>query len=133
MTGRVVTDVEPDWSRYDNCKRIDVVGESFYQAALLKVTGCGPSGGFGYECSAEMVLDPENPHDKFAVRVEIEGELVGHLKRGTAKNINKRLRELKAEGKRAVCMSYVGRGCDNPNLGVVLHVPYDCAILQGRS
>jgi hypothetical protein len=132
-TGRVVTDIEPDWSRYDDCKRIDVVGESFYQQALLEVTGCEGSGSFGYECSAEMVLDPENPHDKFAVRVEVEGKLVGHLKRGTARNINKRLRELKADGGHAICMAYVGRGSDSPNLGVVLHVPYDCAILQGRS
>ncbi|MBS1892232.1 MAG: hypothetical protein JST59_13130 [Actinobacteria bacterium] len=33
----------------------------------------------GYECSAELVLDPKNPHDKFAVRVEVNGRLVGHL------------------------------------------------------
>lgn len=134
MVGEVVTDIEPDWSRYDGCRKINVVGESFYQPALISVSRC-PDGvsPHGYECSAELVLEPDNPYDKFAVRVEVDGHLVGHLPRGTAKRLGKRLRGLKAEGKAAICMAYIGRGPDNPNLGVVLHLPYDGEILQGYS
>jgi hypothetical protein len=133
MTGQVVTDIEPDWSRYDDCMRINVVGESFYQPALIEVSHCPPSGRHGYECSAELVLEPDNPHDKFAVRVEIDGRLVGHLSRGTARRLGKRLRGLKSEGKQAICMAYVGRGDDHPNLGVTLRLPYDGEILQGKT
>lgn len=134
MTGEVVTNIEPDWSRYEGCRKVNVVGESFYQPALRAVSHC-PNGDepHGYECAAELVLEPDNPHDKFAVRVEIDGQLVGHLPRGTAKRLGKRLRGLAAEGNAAVCMAYVGRGADNPNLGVVLRLPYNGEILQGYS
>jgi hypothetical protein len=76
--------------------------------------------------------DADNPHDKFAVRVEVDGEHVGHLPRGTAKHFGKRLRGLKGQGKKAICMAYVGRGPDHPNLGVSLRIPYDGEILQGK-
>lgn len=133
MTGRVVTDIEPDWSRYDGCMKVPVVGESFYQPALIAVSRCPAEGRYGYECSAELVLEPENPHDKFAVRVEVQGQLVGHLSRGTARRLGKRLRSLKAKGTPAICMAYIGRGDDNPNLGVNLRLPYNGEILQGKS
>jgi hypothetical protein len=133
MTGQIVTNIEPDWSRYDGCMKIPVVGESFRQEALVAVSHCPPTGRHGYECSAELVLEPDNPQDKFAVRVEIQGRHVGYLSRGTARRLGKRLRGLKAEGQPAICMAYVGRGPDNPNLGVVLRLPYNGNILQGRS
>ncbi len=110
-----------------------MAGESYYQPALIKVSRCPASGEHGYECGAELVLDPDNPHDKNAVRVEVDGELVGHLPRGTAKRLGKRLRSLKAEGKKAICMAYIGRASEgNPNLGISLRLPYDGEILQGK-
>jgi hypothetical protein len=134
MTGEIVTEIEPDWSRYDGCRKISVVGESFYQPALKAVSRFpGGDGPHGYECSAELVLEPDNPEDKYAVRVEVDGRLVGHLPRGTAKRLGKRLRALAAEGKPAICMAYIGRGAENPNLGVVLRLPYNGEILQGYS
>lgn len=132
MTGRVVTGEQPDWSRYDNCMQVSVVGESHYQDALVRVSKCPPSGEHGYECSAELVLEPDNPHDKFAVRVEVDGEHVGYLPRGTAKRFGKRLRGLKEQGEKAICMAYIGRRPDHPNLGVNLRIPYDGEILQGK-
>lgn len=112
--------------------RVKVVGESFYQPALIAVSRCPRRGEHGYECSAELVLDPDNPHDKFAVRVEVNGQLVGHLPRGTAKRLGKRLRSLKAEGKHATCMAFIGRGSEHPTLGVTLRLPYNGEILQGK-
>lgn len=132
MTGEVVTGRPVDWSRYDDCMHVQVAGESFYQPALIKVSKCPKRGDHGYECSAELVLDPENLYDKFAIRVEVDGELVGHLPKGTAKRLNKRLRLLKERGGRAICMAYIGRGGDNPNLGISLRIPYDGEILQGK-
>jgi hypothetical protein len=133
MTGKVVTGVAPDWSRYDGCMSVNVVGESYYQPALIRVSKCPARGERGYECSAELVLEPENPHDPFAVRVEVDGELVGHLPRGSARRFGKRLRALKEEGRPAICMAYIGRGTEYPNLGIRLRIPYDGEILQGKS
>lgn len=133
MTGRVVTGEEPDWSRYDDCMRLNVVGESFYQDALKRVSQCPPRGEHGYECSAVLVPDPKNPHDKFAVRVEVNGELVGHLPRGSAKRYHKRVQGLNDEGKAVICMAYIGRAANgNSNLGISLRVPYDGELLQGK-
>lgn len=47
MTGRVVTGEPVDWSRYDDCMDVSVVGESFYQDALRQVSQCPPSGPHG--------------------------------------------------------------------------------------
>lgn len=73
MTGRIVTGETPDWSRYDDCMKMQVVGESHYQPALKEVSQCPSSGQHGYECSAELVREPDNPHDKFAVKVVVQG------------------------------------------------------------
>jgi hypothetical protein len=131
-TGEVVTGRKPDWSRYDECMRLSVVGESHYQEALIRLTKCPDSGDHAYECAAELVPEPDNPHDPFAVKVLIEGEHVGYLSRGNAKRLGKRLRALNESGGRGICMAWVGRGGDNPNLGVNLRLPYDGEILQGK-
>lgn len=131
-SGEVVTGRDPDWSRYDECMRVSVVGESYRQVALMRVSRCPPSGEHGYECSAELVREPENPHDPYAIKVEVDGEHVGYLPRGTAKRFNKRIRLLNEQGKRAICMAFIGRGGDNPNLGITLRIPYEGEILQGK-
>lgn len=38
---------------------------------------CPPKGEHGYECAAELVLEPDNPYDKFAVKVMVDGQHVG--------------------------------------------------------
>jgi hypothetical protein len=52
--------------------------------------------------------------------------------RGSAKRFNKRIRLLNEQGKRAICMAFIGRGGDNPNLGITLRIPYEGEILQGK-
>lgn len=130
-TGEVVTGRAPDWSRYDNCMRVSVSGESHYQDALIRVSKCPDDGGeHGYECSARLVLEPDNQYDKFAVKIMVDGEHVGYLPRGTAKRFGPRLRSLAASGKPAICMAYIGRQ-DGAPLGVNLRLPYDGEVLQG--
>ena len=101
--------------------RVNVVGESHYQDALKQVSQCPSRGEHGYECGAELVLEPDNPFDKFAVKVMVNGQHVGYLPRGTAKRLGKRLRGLETEGRRPLCMAYIGRAAEgNPNLGISL-------------
>lgn len=59
---------------------LDIVGESFSQDAIEKFWT-------GSDVTLDAVLIPENdnPHDRMAVRVEIEGAQVGHLSRETAR------------------------------------------------
>jgi len=57
-----------------------VVGVSFYQAALAKITGMK----LEMLVQAQIVPEQNNVHDSNAVRIEIEGEMVGHLSRENA-------------------------------------------------
>jgi hypothetical protein len=41
-----------------------------------------------FECFAALVPEPGNPYDSNAIRVEIEGRLVGYLSRADAEELN---------------------------------------------
>jgi hypothetical protein len=62
-----------------------VTGVSFYQKALEKI--CGGRSGEGIEVIAQAKIIPygDNPYDAYAVRIEIEDEIVGHLSRKDAR------------------------------------------------
>lgn len=66
---------------YDN---VPVVGESFYQPALRAITCTEEGEAVECDCIAELVPEPENPHDSNAVKVVIDGSKVGHLSRANA-------------------------------------------------
>jgi|CXWL01.1.fsa_nt_gi hypothetical protein len=67
---------------------VDVVGESRRQDALTAIVqhhGRGGRSGRTLIVDALLILDDENPHDANAVRVEIDGALVGYLNRENAR------------------------------------------------
>lgn len=72
--------IEPS-GEYDT----DVVGESHYQENLERVVGGRTEDGAEHECIATLLPEPENKHDRNAVRVEIDGMIVGYLARDDAK------------------------------------------------
>ena len=75
--------------------RIEVAGESFYRAGLERIAGAGDS---SRPLTAHLRPDPDNPYDRNAVRVEIEGEMVGHLPRELAALVAGTLAELDRDG-----------------------------------
>lgn len=114
------------WSRFEGHARINVVGESLYQGAIIKSSGAPARGEFRSECTAHLVPEPTNPHDKFAVRVEIDGRHVGYLARGSARRYHRRLAVMLADGQSVSCFALVARRAEgNPNLGVSLWLPKD--------
>ena len=72
---------------------LDTVGESHYQDNLITI--CGPYRREGGETEVRAVLcrDPNNPHDKNAIRVEVDGLKVGHIPREQAKRLSEQMRE----------------------------------------
>lgn len=64
---------------------LEVVGESYYQENLERISG--PRTEDGVDLVVDAILHPDNtnPHDPHAVRVEIDGKIVGHLSRDDAK------------------------------------------------
>lgn len=72
------------WSKGDWPRR-DVVGESFHADEIRSLFPARiPEGGQELFLSAALIPEPENPHDRNAVRVAVAGRSVGHLSRGDA-------------------------------------------------
>lgn len=89
-----------------------IVGESHYQQQLEAVCGGRTEDGVDYRCSALLVLDDANRYDPNAVRVEIDGQHVGHLSRDDAQAYREYL-DLHANGPTVgVCRAKVTGGWD---------------------
>lgn len=70
---------------FDGQYLVEVVGESRYQAALEEIAGGRSAHSANVRRRALLVREPHNPHDPNAVRVEIDGHLVGYLSRTDAR------------------------------------------------
>lgn len=64
---------------------VNVVGESYYEEAFLRLTGGRCREGFSAPCTARLVPEPDNPYDPMAVAVHIGQHKVGHLSREEAR------------------------------------------------
>lgn len=100
------TDEDSDFD--DNQFAVEVVGESYYTRALKTIMGDD----IGSEVRRRALLIPEtnNPHDRNAVRVDIDGETVGHLSRDDARVFRRRLSRLNLNGQMTTCDAVIGGG-----------------------
>lgn len=73
--------------------RIDVVGESNYQAHLKKVFGEYTEDGVSTTVDAFLVLENTNKFDNKAVMVVIGGDKVGYLDRSTAREFRQAIKD----------------------------------------
>ena len=90
---------------------VDVVGESHYQAALESLVGGRCEEGWNCERWAHLVLEPDNPWDRDAVAVVIEGQKVGYLGRDDASEYAHLLRQLmQKDNAGAVCLANIRGG-----------------------
>ena len=62
----------------------NIVGEQSYQNNLKKIAGPKEEESKFFECYAKVSSEPFNQYDRNAVKVEINGLLVGYLSRGEA-------------------------------------------------
>lgn len=69
---------------YDGHDTLEVVGESFYQDALWEIVGGLRAEPVRFDTHAVLVPEPKNPYDQNAIRVQINGALVGYLSRHDA-------------------------------------------------
>jgi hypothetical protein len=105
-------------------RNVKVVGESHYQDALWAAAGLDNTGQrVSVECIAELIPEPDNPHDPKAIMVVVSGQCVGYLSRGVARLYGKRIREMRSSGQPTICNAFIGglvEGDENPNLGITL-------------
>lgn len=74
--------IDPDPS--NTSYAYNIVGEQSYQNNLKKIAGPKEEESKFFECYAKVSSEPFNQYDKNAVKVEINGLLVGYLSRGEA-------------------------------------------------
>lgn len=71
---------------------VNVAGESFYPESFAFLCGPRQEDGVNIEARAQLDLQDDNPHDKYAVRVSIQGHPVGHLSREHARTFRRTVR-----------------------------------------
>lgn len=113
--------VWPALGEYD----FEVVGESFHQPALKTLAGQHGKAAANLETVAMVVPDDNNPHDKKAVKVTIDGHQVGNLSRDDARNYRRRLTARKLGMVPAQCGAlvmggFIGRDGKRASYGVRL-------------
>jgi len=119
-------------SIYGGHETLEVVGESHYQRALWQIVGdeFTPRDPVRYEVVALLVPEPDNPYDANAVRIVVDGLLVGYLSRSDAARYRPGVLQLMQGTGSVVGLrgQVVGRGGDDGLglLGVFLdHDPAD--------
>lgn len=70
----------------DGSYSFDIVGESYYQEELKRIAGPKQEKGKALECEALIIHESDNPHDRNACAVIIDGRKVGHLSKQDAKD-----------------------------------------------
>lgn len=107
--------------------RVAVVGESHYQPALHRAVREKPP------VVALLVPEPENPHDRQAVRVEVvtgaQAETVGYLCRSDARAYQPTLLVLRDAGYVGTCPGRITGGGSDRSYGVYLHLAGPEALL----
>ena len=91
---------------------IDVVGEFYYQDALEAICGRPCSQGYMLDVIAELRREPNNPHDRNAVAVIIDGRKVGHLSREDAPLFHRAVDRATREHGVATCRAQIRGGWD---------------------
>jgi hypothetical protein len=103
---------------------VPIVGESNYQPAIRSACGWSKPEDICFECMAELVPEPSNPHDPNAVRVDIDGRCVGYLSREHAAELGPAIAEgIKTQGT-GMCRAVIAghKDGETANLGVFLHL-----------
>ena len=82
-------------------QQVDVVEEADYQQVLERLAGGRSRTGAMKPVVALLTREPDHPHDKNAVRVDVDGETVGYIEKWNAKSIQPLLLKLQKAGRPA--------------------------------
>lgn len=107
---------------------VEVVGVSRRQDALANVVARHGRSGRTLTIDASLVPEASNPHDANAVRIELEGALIGYLSRDNARRYRADLAAAGTPGATIVCKARIVGGFETANgepahFGVRLDLP----------
>lgn len=116
--------------------RVEVKGESHYQDALSRV--CGGKSSEGHLRKVLAILEPEfeNPYDKNAIAVHVDGELVGYMAKESAADYAPIAKLLSDKGKIGAARAFIRGGWLRPNdeghFGIELELSSTPELLKTR-
>jgi uncharacterized protein YidB (DUF937 family) len=90
--------------------QVDVVGESDYQEELKGLAGEPSSYGAMKEVIALLSREPDHPHEKNAVRIDVGSETVGYVEKWNAKQIQPLMQKLEKAGRPAWVRAWIVGG-----------------------
>ena len=93
--------------------QVDVVGESRYQDALAELAGPHKKSGTLVPVVALLSREPEHPHDKNAVRVDVGEVTVGYIEKTNARQIQPLMQRLEQAGHPAWVRGWIVGGWDD--------------------
>lgn len=107
---------------------VDVVGVSRRQAEIAAIVERHGRSGRTLTIDATLILENSNPHDENAVRVEIDGALIGYLSRENAPRYRADLAAAGASAATVRCQARIVGGFETAtgeraNFGVRLDLP----------
>lgn len=117
------------WLPARNWANKDVVGEFYHSDAILALLPRLPSNGDPVEAKLEVELVPEkdNPHDRRAVSVRANGNVLGYLSREMAADYALSVQRIVASGARvrtaASAYAYVNQWKGEPEINVRVALP----------
>lgn len=89
---------------------VDVDGESDYQDVLERMAGGLTRTGVMKEVIALLSREPDHPHDKNAIRVDVDSETVGYLEKVNAREIQPLMLRLEQAGRPAWVRAWIVGG-----------------------
>lgn len=92
--------------------QVDMVGESFYQDNIESICGGRQPDGVNQLVQAVLIPEDDNPYDKKAVKICINGKQVGHLSKEDARKYRKYLKKYNLEGRMCSCNAKIIGGWD---------------------
>ncbi|HDL17288.1 MAG TPA: hypothetical protein ENH27_05555 [Rhizobiales bacterium] len=113
----------------NNKHDVPVVGESHYQSELEWIAG-GRTGDCVYHnCFAILIPDDANLYDDNAIRIEIDGKMVGYLPATGAPKFRAALKDLNLAGQATFCRAKIVGGWDRGgddygHFGVLLNLAW---------
>ncbi len=94
-------------------QQVDVVEEEDHQEVLERLAGGRSESGAMKQVVALLTREPDHPHDKDAIRVDIDGETVGYIEKWNAKSIQPLMQRLEREGRPAWVRGTIVGGWDH--------------------
>jgi|GEM_PF-2768286 len=93
--------------------QVDVVGESDYQEVLERMAGRRSQRGAMKAVIALLSREPDHPHDKNAIRVDVDSETVGYIEKWNAREIQPLMQKLEKAGRPAWVRAWIVGGWED--------------------